>query len=224
LLTVFHPPMPDRGGSTRVAGFRIRERTAASTDHQTAKLDACNPAAPAKPAVDTGKIADAVKADADQLIGAYNAHDATKAASHVTSDFVGMFHGVPNTVGSDASNAAAKQTFATIPDLHVTLSDETVDVAASGDLAVYHSTFVTTLTDPKTKKPVTDHGNYLAGYKAQPDGSWKQTWSVVSDTGPAPRGGARRQELRPLSFVAAAPPTPASPVLPPRQRGESAGD
>jgi ketosteroid isomerase-like protein len=165
---------------------RLQFAGAASAVLMAASLGACNPAAPAKPAVDTGKIADAVKADADQLIGAYNAHDATKVAGHVTSDYVGMFHGMPNTVGSDASNAAAKQTFATIPDLHVTLSDETVDVAASGDMAVYRSTFVTTLTDPKTKKPVTDHGNYLAGYKAQPDGSWKQTWSVVSDTGPPP--------------------------------------
>ena len=106
-----------------------------------ASLGACNPATPAKPAIDTGKIADA---------------------------------------------AGAKQTFTDVPDLHVTLADQAVDVAASGDMAVFRSTYVTTLTDPKTKKPVTDKGNYLAGYKLQSDGSWKQEWSVVSDVGPPP--------------------------------------
>ena len=151
-----------------------------------ASLAACNPATPAKPAVDTSKIADAVKADATQLVADYNAHDAAKVASHMASDEIAMFHGSPNTVGAVANDAATKKTFADIPDLHVTLADQTVDVPASGDMAVFRSSYVTTLTDPKTKKSVTDKGNYLAGYKQQADGSWKQEWSVVSDVGPPP--------------------------------------
>jgi ketosteroid isomerase-like protein len=35
-----------------------------------------------------------------------------------------------------------------------------------------------TVTNPKTKKPVTDKGKYLMVYTKQADGSWK----VVADT------------------------------------------
>jgi len=35
-----------------------------------------------------------------------------------------------------------------------------------------------TVTDPKTKQPITDKGKYLTVYMKQPDGSWK----AVADT------------------------------------------
>jgi ketosteroid isomerase-like protein len=66
------------------------------------------------------------------------------------------------------------------------MSNPTVDVAPSGDMAVIRSTTVATFTDPKTKKPATTTSNSLAGYKKQADGSWKVEWSVVSDVGPTP--------------------------------------
>ena len=149
-------------------------------------LSACNPPAPAKPAADTGKIADAVKADVAQLVTDFNAHDATKVASHDAADVIQMAHGQVNTVGAAADLAANQKGFAADAASHVTVNTPSVDVAASGDMAVYRSTYVFNATDPKTKKSVTENGNYLAGYKLQPDGSWKIAWSIVSDTGPAP--------------------------------------
>src|SRR5665213_2582755 len=160
---------------------RLHLAGAACAALMAASLAACNAATPAKPAVDTGKIADAVKADANQIVADYNAHDPAKFGAHLASDDVAMFHGAPNDVGAAASQADLKQTFATTPDVHVTLAGQTADVAASGDMAVFRSTYTVTLTNPKTKQPVTENGNYLAGYKLQPDGSWKQAWSVVSD-------------------------------------------
>ncbi|HEY2661512.1 MAG TPA: nuclear transport factor 2 family protein [Caulobacteraceae bacterium] len=145
-------------------------------------LGACN----AKPAVDTAKIADAVKADATQRIADVNAHDAAKVASHDAADAIAMFHGRANATGPAAIAASFNQSMAISPDLHVTLSDPVVDVAASGDLAVIHSTTVATFTDPKTKQPVTTTSNSVAGYKPQADGTWKIEWSVVSDVAPAP--------------------------------------
>ena len=41
-------------------------------------------------------------------------------------------------------------------------------------------------TDPKTKAPTTEHGNWVMGWKAQADGGWKLAWSVASDV-PAPK-------------------------------------
>ena len=159
---------------------------AAMTVLVAVSLSACNPAAPAKPAVDTGKIADAVKADVAQNVADFNAHDATKVASHDAADVIQMAHGQPNTVGLTADLASNQKGFAADPASHVTANTQGVDVAASGDMAVYRSTYVFNATDPKTKKPVTENGNYLAGYKLQPDGSWKIEWSIVSDTGPTP--------------------------------------
>jgi len=152
-----------------------------------ASLGACNkPAASTVPAVDTGKIADAVKADAAQRIADVNAHDAAKVAGHDAADAVSMFHGRPNAVGLPAIQAAFQQTLTNSPDLKVTLTDPAVDVAAAGDMAVFRATTTATFTDPKTKKAATTTSNSLAGYKLQPDGSWKVEWSVVSDTGPPP--------------------------------------
>ena len=138
-----------------------------------------------KPAADTAKAAAAVKADADQLIAEFNAHDAVKAVAHDAPGTIGMFHGTANIVGQDADLASTKQEVAD-PLAKVTVSDETVDVAGSGDMAVYRATYAYVTTDPKTKAPSTERGNWLIGYKLQGDGTWKIAWNVLSDTGSAP--------------------------------------
>ena len=155
-----------------------------------ASVGACDKMAPAKPAVDAGKIADAVKADEAQLLADVNAHDATKVASHDAADVVQMAHGYPNLVGAAADLAANQKGFAADSTQKVTIANESVDVAASGDMAVYRSTYAFSGADPKTKKPMTENGNYLAGYKLQSDGTWKIAWSVVSDTGSPPAAPA----------------------------------
>ena len=62
---------------------------------------------------------------------------------------------------------------------------ETIDVAAAGDMAIYRATYTVTATDPKSKKPVAENGNWLVGYKTV-GGASKIAWNVVSDTGAAP--------------------------------------
>jgi ketosteroid isomerase-like protein len=148
-----------------------------------AALAACTPA---KPAVDTAKIAEAVKADALQRIADVNAHDAAKVASHDAADAVSMFHGRANAAGPAAIETGFQQSLALTPDLHVVLTDPSVDVAAGGDMAVFRATTTATYTDPKTKAQTTVASNSLSEYKPQADGSWKIVWSVVSDVAPAP--------------------------------------
>jgi len=147
-------------------------------------LGGCQKPEAAKPAVDAGKIADAVKADAQQLVADFNAHDAVKSVAHDAPGFVGMAHGSANVVGPDGDLAATKLQVAD-PATKITVKDETVDVAVAGDMAIYRATYTFTFTDPKTKTPKTEIGNWLIGYKAQSDGTWKIAWDVVSDT-PAP--------------------------------------
>jgi ketosteroid isomerase-like protein len=124
-------------------------------------------------------IAAAIKADEAALVKDFNACDAVKAASYDAPDVVAMAHGVPNMVGAAADMAQAKKGCMDKTQ-HVTVANESVDVG--GDIAVYHSTYVFTGTDAKTKKPMTENGNYLAGWKKQSDGSWKMEWSIVSNT------------------------------------------
>ncbi|HEY1447947.1 MAG TPA: hypothetical protein VGF33_05385 [Caulobacteraceae bacterium] len=155
-----------------------------------ASLAGCAPPA-AKSSVDTGKIADTVKADVAQNVADFNAHDAAKVASHDAPDVVQIFHGTANETGAAADQAASVKFFADNPTTHFSVADGSVDVSASGDLAIYRSSYAMTVTDPKTKKDVTETGNYIAAYKPQTDGSWKLAWSVGSDT-PAPAPAAAK--------------------------------
>ena len=80
----------------------------ASAIAAVALLASCG-AQPAAEAVDTGKIAEVVKANTAEVIAAFNAHDAEKAVSYDAPDYVGMFHGIPNVVGPEADLALTKQ-------------------------------------------------------------------------------------------------------------------
>jgi ketosteroid isomerase-like protein len=132
--------------------------------------------------VDAGKVAAAVKADVAQLLVDYNARDPVKTASHDAPDIVQMVHGSPNVVGQAADLASDRKQFAANPMAHTTLSNETVDVAASGEMAVYRATYDSSFTNARTKKTRTETGNYVAGYRLQPDGSWKIQWAIYSNT------------------------------------------
>jgi ketosteroid isomerase-like protein len=147
---------------------------------------ACARPQAAPPATDTGKIADTVKSDVAQAAADFNAHDAVKLSSHDAPDVVGMVHGAPNVVGAADALANNRRNFAMDPSQHVTITSENVDVAGSGEMAIYRSTYVLSAVDPKSKKTVSENGNYLAEYKRQSDGSWKIAWSVISDTAPPP--------------------------------------
>ncbi len=60
------------------------------------------------------------------------------------------------------------------------------DVAKSGDLAYTQGTYTLTLTDPKTKKIITDHGSYVTTYRKQADGTWKAVADIATSEVPPP--------------------------------------
>lgn len=148
-----------------------------------AVLSACTPK-PATPTVDVAAVELAVKTDANQLVADMNARDAVKAVARDTADIVNMQHGAANYVGIDADLAMTKQ-IVSDPNMKLAVSNEVVDVAASGDLAVYRSTYSYTFTKPGTQEATTETGNFLLGYKKQADGKLKVAWTMLSDT-PAP--------------------------------------
>ncbi len=142
-----------------------------------ALLAGCNTA----PAADSVKVGDEVKANMTEMVAAFSARDADKAVSWDAPDFVGMFHGAPNVIGKEGDLALTKQQVAD-PAMKFSVSDEKIDVAASGDMAVWRATYSYTYTDPVTKTPKTEIGNWVVGWKRQADGTMKEAWGIVSDT------------------------------------------
>jgi len=122
---------------------------------------------------------------AREHIAAFNARDAAKATSMQTADYIGFFHGMPNTVGHAADLAITKEQVAD-PAMKLVIANEYVDVSLAGDMATWRCTYRYTYTDPATKQVRVELGNYIIGFKRQSDGKMKATWSVVSDTPPAP--------------------------------------
>lgn len=142
---------------------------------------ATSPAAAVPP--DTATIAKTIKADVAQLIAGLNAHDAVKTTAFDAADVVSMECGRPSTVGIEADREGLKFGFAHNPLWRVRLIDETVDVASSGDLAVYRGTYHE--DSSRAGVAMTHEMNFLAEFKRQSDGSWKIAWYIVSNMGPS---------------------------------------
>ena len=142
---------------------------------------------PPAPAVDIAaeqaKIRDA---EATQMKG-WAARDMDKILAYYADDATLMTPGEPAMKGKDAMRTALKAMVAD-PNLKLDFAAQRVEVATSGDVAFSQGTYTLVVTDPKTKKPVTDKGSYVTGYRKQADGSWK----AVSDinTSEVPAGGA----------------------------------
>lgn len=138
---------------------------------------------------DTGKVADQVRADALGVVAAYNAQDAHKAASYDAPDYVGVYHGSPNTIGPAADEAGMKAQMAAAK-VDWQLGEGKVTVAKAGDLGIFEAPYTFVITMPNT--PVaTEHGTWIAIFKRQGDGSLKLWRSIASDT-PAANAAAGR--------------------------------
>ncbi len=91
--------------------------------------------------VDKTLIAKTIKAEVAQLVAGLSAHDPVKTTAYDTPDVISMECGSPPTVGIDADREGFKAGFAHDPRWKVSLIEETIDVASSGDLAVYRGTY-----------------------------------------------------------------------------------
>lgn len=135
-------------------------------------------AQPAAAAVDKARAAAEIKAAVAVLTGGINAHDPAKATAYDATDVISMEAGRPDVVGAAADAAGFKQAFGEAPAWRVGLIDETVDVADSGELAVYRSTYHEDSTNAGV--PMTHRTHFIAEFRRGPDGAWKMAWYVVS--------------------------------------------
>lgn len=129
--------------------------------------------------VDKTLIAEAIETEVAQLVAGLNAHDPVKTTAYDAPDVISMECGSTPTVGIDADREGFRAGFAHDPLWRVSLIDETVDVANSGDLAVYRGTYH---EDNGHKGVLMTHKtNFIAEFKRQPDESWKIAWYSVSN-------------------------------------------
>jgi ketosteroid isomerase-like protein len=113
---------------------------------------------------------------------AYNKHDAIGLKGQYEADASLAANGAELMTDS-FGRGIFLEGMATDPALRVDFASDRVIVAASGDLASSRGHYTMTYTDPVTKQPKTEKGNYLTVYRKGADGSWK---AVEDFTTPGP--------------------------------------
>jgi uncharacterized protein (TIGR02246 family) len=103
--------------------------------------------------------------------------DPDKWASYFTEDGVGLYPGGP-TLNGKAAIKAAMAPIMSDPNFSLVFQSTRAEASKGGDMVYSEGTYTMTMTNPKTKQPITDKGKYLTIYMKQPDGTWK----AVADT------------------------------------------
>jgi len=104
------------------------------------------------------------------------AKDVDKWATYFAEDASGLFPG-DGMLNGKADLKAAMATYFADPNFSPTLQSTRAMASKCVDMAYSQGTYTMTVTNPKTKKPMTHKGKYLTVYTKQTDGSWK----VVAD-------------------------------------------
>jgi ketosteroid isomerase-like protein len=129
--------------------------------------------------VDRTTVGDAIKAQVRDIATGINTHNAAQATMHDAPDILVVESGQPNTVGAAADLAGFKQAFAAAPGWRVRLVEETVDVPASGDMAVYRAVF--NQDSMHDKVPFTQKVNFISGWRLHENGAWMMDWCAISE-------------------------------------------
>jgi ketosteroid isomerase-like protein len=119
-----------------------------------------------------------IKSEVGEIVSGINTKDIDKATKYDAVDLVSMESGRTPSIGAKADREGLTLAFKYAPDWHLSLIDESVDVAKAGDMAVYRGTYAEDSLHDGV--PFTHTGNYIAGFEHDPDGVWRVHWSVVA--------------------------------------------
>lgn len=133
---------------------------------------------PAKP--DTTVETQAIETVEKGQIAAVNGKNVDGATSVYADDAVFIGEDGKAASGKDAISAGFKE-FLADPAMKIEYTPGAKTFSGSGDMAYSTASYTETITDPKTKKPVTLTGTNLSVWRKQADGSWK----LVADSNPA---------------------------------------
>jgi uncharacterized protein (TIGR02246 family) len=105
--------------------------------------------------------------------------DPGRFASYYAEDASVLLPGMPVINGKAAILAVLKPMLAD-PNFAVTFLANRVEASKGGDFVYSQGPYQMTMSDPKTKAPVTEKGKYLTIYKKQTDGSWKAVADMLN--------------------------------------------
>ena len=117
--------------------------------------------------------------------------DADKWASYYSEDASLLIPNAPLLSGRAQILAGIKPMTAD-PNFSLSFHAAKVDVAKSGELGYTQGPYTLTLTDPQTRKLVTDKGKYVTVYRKQADGNWKAVSDIVNSDLPLPPASAAK--------------------------------
>jgi ketosteroid isomerase-like protein len=139
----------------------------------------CSPVqAASRPRSPQSATASQIKADVAQIVAGINGKDIDKATKFDAPDLISMESMREPSVGAKADRDGLSMTFKYAPSWHLTLLDEAVDVARAGDMAIYRGTYAE--DSMRNEVPYTHKGNYVAGFRRDPDGMWRIHWSMIA--------------------------------------------
>ena len=128
-------------------------------------------------------IPSTIKADVAEIIAGINSKDIDKATKFDAPDLISMESGREPSVGTKADREGLSMAFKYSPSWHLTLIAESVDAARAGDMAIYRGTYAE--DSMRDGVPYTHKGNYVAGFRRDPDGMWRVHWSVIAWQSPS---------------------------------------
>ena len=128
-------------------------------------------------------IAAQIRADVAEIIDGINSKDIAKATKFDAPDLVSMESMRSPSYGAAADHEGLAMAFKYAPSWHLTMIDEAVDVATSGNMAIYRSTYNEDSVRDGT--PFTHKVNYIAEFRRDPDGMWRIHWSMVCAQSPS---------------------------------------
>ena len=123
-------------------------------------------------------VADKIKAEVAFIVAGINAHDVDQATHFDADDIVSMESGRPASIGLVQEREGLSEAFHYSPSWRLSLIEETVDVANSGEMAIYRSTYDEESVDNGVL--MTHRVNFIAEFRRHNKGQFEVVWSVVS--------------------------------------------
>jgi uncharacterized protein (TIGR02246 family) len=135
-----------------------------------------------KPVDTRAKDIESIRAAEIQNVNDWASRDVERIARFWAEDATLMMPGRPAIVGKTAIKAAVQEILAD-PKFAITLSNNATDVSKSGDIGYTQGAATITMTDPKSKKVITETDKYVTVFKKQADGAWLAVQDINNSDG-----------------------------------------
>lgn len=149
-------------------------------------LAGCSQAPQASAPADTRADEQAIRDNEAAWTRDWAAKDLDRIVSHYADDASLLVSGMPIMSGREAIRNGCKMLLADA-NLALSFMPVQVEIAKGADLAYSRGTYTMTMTDPGSKKAVTEKGKYITIYRKGADGAWKAIQDINNaDAPPAP--------------------------------------